>query len=312
MTTVAILNPHSAGGRTGKNAGQIATKLAEALGPVTIRVTSGPLDATRLTAAALREGADQIIAVGGDGTLNEVVNGFFEDGAPINPEAVLGFVMTGTGGDFRKTFGIGEGLEAGIARLGHAALRKVDVGRITFVGWQSEHRARHFLNIASFGLSGAVVARVNRARVWKLLGGKGTFAFASLAALVTDKAKHVRLKVDNVYDEVVAVSTVAICNGQYFGGGMRMAPGAAPDDGVFDVVILHDVPKRTMFSSLREIYAGTHIARETVTVLQGQRIIAAPVADNLGGPVLLDVDGEGPGQLPATFELLPHALTLRV
>lgn len=310
MSALAIINPRSAGGRTGKDVSAIAKKLRAALGDVDIAVTKGPMDAARLSREGLAKGHTLIVAIGGDGTLSEVINGFFENGQPVAPEAAFGFVMAGTGGDFRKTFGIAEGIDAGIAHLATAGTRALDIGRLSFTAPGGETRERYFNNIASFGLSGAVVDAVNRARFTKLFGGPFAFAVNSLTSMMRYNNKPVRIQVDDHFDETLDVSTVAVCNGQYFGGGMRMAPDAAPDDGQFDVVMMFGTSKREAMTGLGDIYTGAHLKNPKVKVARGRKVVATPVTAKRG-PVLVDADGEQPGRLPATFEIMPRALKVR-
>jgi YegS/Rv2252/BmrU family lipid kinase len=269
------------------------------------------MSAARIAASALSEGYDHIVAIGGDGTVSEVVNGFFRKGEPINPDAVLGVVMTGTGGDFRKTFGVAPGIDNAIARLAKAIPRRIDVGRIQFVDDEGHPRMRYFDNIASFGMSGEVARTVNRAKVSKLFGGTFAFAWNSLMGMLRYRNKPVRLKVDSVFDAVINASTVAICNGRYFGGGMKMAPEAEPDDGLFDIVMITDTHVGEMIKSMKSIYSGEHVNDPKVRVVRGQTVIAAPVEETRGRPVYLDVDGEAPGRLPATLQIMPRALTVR-
>ena len=128
--TCAIVNPHSWGNRTGALWPELEAKLTRIIGPVETVFTDAPGAATRLARAALRKGMQQIIAVGGDGTINEVVNGFFENGALINPEALFSILTSGTGCDFRRTFGVPDGIEAQIERLAHSEIRTIDLGRV--------------------------------------------------------------------------------------------------------------------------------------------------------------------------------------
>src|SRR5690606_5587612 len=163
MKTFAVINPSSSGGKTGRDVETIARRLADVTGPLTVVMTKGPMDATRLTAHALQQGYERVVAVGGDGTINEVVNGFFLNGSAINPEAELALLNLGTGGDFRKTFDIDAGFDASLARIAEGRPRRIDVGRLSFVSSDGKTGSRHFANIASFGMSGDVVDRVNRA-----------------------------------------------------------------------------------------------------------------------------------------------------
>ncbi len=311
MKTLAVINPRSAGGKTGRDAQDIARRLADVTGPLTVALTHAPMDASRLTSNALAEGYERIVAVGGDGTINEVVNGFFHEGEAINPLAEFALLNLGTGGDFRKTFDIGAGMDASLERIAGGRVRNIDVGRLTYVTTDGKSGSRHFANIASFGLSGDVVDRVNRSVWMKRLTGRLVYSWASLSGLLRYRAKPVRLKIDNVFDEVITISTCAVCNGQFFGGGMRIAPDASPDDGMLDVIVLGDAPLRETMKSMNDIYTGAHIGNPNVKVFRGRSIIATPVEATAGAPVLIEADGEAPGKLPAMFEILPKALKFR-
>ena len=311
MKTFAVINPHSGGGRTGRSAKNIAQKLAEVSGPLTVAMTTGPLDAVTITRHALREGFERIVAVGGDGTINEVVNGFFQDHVAINPNAELALVTNGTGGDFRRTFDIGQSLEECLERIASGRTRPIDVGRLTFVSAEGKTGERYFANIASFGMSGDVVRRGDKAKIIKRLFGRFAFTWGSLRSLMSYKARPIRLKIDTAYDELVTISTCAVANGQYFGGGMRVAPDAAPDDGMFDVIVIGDAPKREVAATLNQIYTGQHIHSPHVKVFRAHSVIATPVEATEGAPVFIEADGESPGRLPAMFEVLPKSLKFR-
>jgi len=163
--------------------------------------------------------------------------------------------------------------------------------------------------VASFGLSGAAARAVNRLTFAKRLGGKFAFQWGVLKALFRYRSQDVRIQVDDVFDEVVNITAAAVCNGQYFGSAMHIAPDAKPDDGLLDVLILENAG---FIGTLRLVglsYRGEHLSNPRVTALKGRKVTALPV--NGAKDVLLDVDGEAPGRLPATFEILPNALYLR-
>jgi YegS/Rv2252/BmrU family lipid kinase len=311
MRAFVVVNPRSGNGRTRREWPAIERGLRGLYAQLTIAMTRGRGDATRLVREALKEGHLEIVAVGGDGTINEAINGFFDEHGNIAPDAVFSFVTSGTGGDFRKSFGIAPGAAAAIARLKSAAVRPVDVGRVSCLTVQGAPSLRHFINIGSFGLSGAVVDSVNRARIAKLFGGGFAFAFHSALDMLTYRERSVRIRVDSELDEIAKISTVAVANGQYFGGGMRVAPGAKPDDGLFDVVIMGGASKGQALADMKLIYTGEHVNKSNVRVLRGRKVTAAPVAETRGRPVLIELDGESAGRLPATFEILPRALNLR-
>ena len=311
MTAFIVVNPRSANGRTGQEWKSIERKLGEVYPAMSVGFTRKPGEATALVRYALREGHEEIVAVGGDGTINEAVNGMFDASGTVPQDCVFAFVTSGTGGDFRKTFGIEAGTDAAIERLKHARIRPIDAGRVSCLSKSGEPTMRYFINIASFGLSGVIVDSVNRARIAKLFGGSFAFAFHSALAMLRHRVRTVRIIVDGIEDEVASISTVAVANGQYFGGGMRVAPAAVVDDGWFDVVIMGGAPKGQSLTDLKLIYTGEHTKKPYVRVLRGQHVVVAPVAETRGQAVLIETDGEAAGRLPATFEILPHALNLR-
>lgn len=311
MTGFVVVNPRSGAGRTGRDWPNIERALRAAYPHMTLAITRKPGDATALVRDALNEGHHEIVAVGGDGTINEAVNGFFDSTGPLVPDAVFGFITSGTGGDFRKTFGLAPGYEAAVTHLTQATVRAIDVGRVSCLSLTGQPVVRYFANIGSFGLSGVIVNAVNRARIAKLFGGKFAFGLHSTLAMLFHQDRAVRIRVDGDFDEIASVSTVAVANGQFFGGGMRVAPLAKPDDGMFDVVIMGGMPKAHALAEMKKLYTGEHLRNPAVRALRGRKVVAAPVAETGGHAVLIEVDGECAGRLPATFELLPRALNLR-
>ncbi len=307
MSAFAVVNPRSAGGHTRRNLRAIERSLREVYPGLQMTLTRHRGEATQLVREALLAGHSEIIAVGGDGTINEAVNGFFDPKGAIARDSVFACVTNGTGGDFRKTFGIDAGYAAAIGHLRRAPVRAIDVGRLSCLSRTGEAVTRYFINIASFGLSGVIVDKVNRARVAKLFGGTFAFAYHSATAMLLHRQKTIRLRIDGLFDEEIVMSQVAVANGQYFGGGMRVAPNAAPDDGLFDVIIMGS----GSIVDLKLLYSGAHLTRPGVRVVQGRKVVAAPVAETKGKPVLIEVDGESAGRLPATFDILPRALRVR-
>jgi YegS/Rv2252/BmrU family lipid kinase len=311
MTAFVVVNPRSGGGRTGRDWREIERALSAVYPHMSIGFTRKRGEATILVRQALNEGHQEIVAVGGDGTINEAINGLFDADGPLVPDAVFAFVTNGTGGDFRKSFGIEAGTGAAIKRLKTAGIHACDVGRVSCLTAGGERTTRYFVNIASFGMSGVIVDSVNRARIAKLFGGSFAFAFHSAAAMLRYRNVPIRILVDGRDDEIATIATVAIANGVYFGGGMRVAPDAKPDDGLFDVVVMGGAPKGQSLAKMKLLYTGEHVNEPHVHVFRGRHVVVAPVAETRGRPVLIETDGESAGRLPATFEILPRALNLR-
>ena len=311
MTAFVVVNPRSGGGRTGRNWQEIEGALSAVYPSMSVAQTRKQGDATTLVRHALREGHHEIVAVGGDGTINEAVNGMFDASGAAPADSVFAFITSGTGGDFRKSFSIEAGTDAAIARLKRASVHAIDVGRVTCLSKRGGSTMRYFINIASLGLSGQIVDSVNRAQVAKLFGGQFTFAFHSAVGMLRYRNRTVRIMVDSAADEIATISTIAVANGQFFGGGMKVAPDAFVDDGLFDIVVLGGAPKGQSLAEMKLIYTGEHVTKPHVRVLRGKHVVVAPVAETRGRPVLIETDGEAAGRLPATFEILPRALNLR-
>ncbi|MBC7102694.1 MAG: diacylglycerol kinase family lipid kinase [Parvibaculum sp.] len=309
----AIVNPRSGGGRTGRAWRVISETIEKELGPVRAHFTGGPatshyLPAAELTREALRAGAQLVIAIGGDGTIDEVVNGFFENGMAINPEAHLAVLNAGTGGDFRRTFDLPEDAAEGVTRIAAGTTRRIDIGKLTFVAQDGQEATRYFNNIASFGLSGETVRAVNEATWQKSLGGNFAFTWATLMTAWRHKPRPVKIETDDGFETVANIGLTAVANGRYFGSGLKVAPNAEPDDGFFDVVIMRDLKFMDLLTGSGNLREGTHVNGPKVQVVRARTVTATPLGPE---PVLIDVDGEGPGRLPARFEMMPGALTLR-
>jgi YegS/Rv2252/BmrU family lipid kinase len=242
-----------------------------------------------------------IVAVGGDGTLNEVVNGFFHNGAPLPTTAKLAMLPLGTGGDFRRTLKISLDPREAVNVIASGVPRRLDAGCVTYQTADGSTGVRHFINIADAGLGGDVVRRVNRGS--KRLGG-AIFTLNSLVALFGYRNKPMHVVVDGEAHDVVA-QQVVVANCQYFGGGMRMAPNASPTDGVFDVIVIGNAGKIETIQGLERIRGGKHLDEHNpkIHVMYGKRIeVTSPEK------VLIDLDGEDPGMLPALFEIQPGSI----
>ena len=309
MKTKVVINPYSANRSTAKQWADKSGLLKEKIGRFDAELTSKPLEATEITQNALKDGYERIIAVGGDGTVNEVINGFFENDKPINPEAVLSFIMTGTGGDFRKTAGISKSITHAISQLAEGTVKKIDIGKLTYTTMDGNKKSTYFDNVASLGMSGAVNQIVNHSaisRMTKKISGTVAFFISTLCAVFSYKNKQVQIEIDGkVYDNLT-VKLVAIANGKYFGGGMKIAPFAILDDGLFDIIFIENIGKLKMLLLSRDIYDGTQLGKEKVFSFRGKKIVATSDEE-----VLVEADGELLGKLPAVFEIMPHAINLK-
>jgi diacylglycerol kinase (ATP) len=308
MSAFVIVNPRSANGRTARDWPRIKPELEKLFPQMQVAQSQSRGETARLVRAALREGHLDVIAVGGDGTINEAVNGFFENGAPVSPDAVFGFVSSGNDCDFRRTFGIKSGYEAALARLKQSRIHRLDVGHVSCLSPGGEPVSRYFVNVASFGLSGRVAARLNRARLANLFGRRLAFVFHAGLALLGWRAQRVRLIADASYDEIAGITDVAIANGRWFAGGLKVAPTADPGDGEFDIAVMGGAPRRRLVLTLRALRCGC--ADPALRLIRATKLVAAPTVET-SGAVEVETDGESVGLLPATFQILPGAINLR-
>jgi YegS/Rv2252/BmrU family lipid kinase len=297
-----VVNPASGAGKAGRDWARVESWLPSAGIPFEVVRTTRPLEATDITQQAVRQSRPVVVAVGGDGTLNEVVNGFFRNGAPIPTATKLAMVPLGTGGDFRRTLRIPTDPKAAIAVLKSGVPRRLDTGYVSYQTADGATAIRHFINIADAGLGGDTVQMV----------GNGTKRFGSLAysigglrALIGYKNKPMTVDIDGATHELKKSQQVVVANCQYFGGGMQMAPTASPTDGVFDVIIIKNAGKIETIRGISDFRAGKHLDQTNpkIELLYGKRVtVTSPKK------VRIDVDGEAVGFLPALFEIQPGSI----
>ena len=237
--------------------------------------------------------------MGGDGSVNEVVNGLAEaDGVDV------AVIPRGTGWDLARTFGIPRDLDQALRVAIEGDVREIDLGRVTFRTWAGDEAVSYFANVGSAGISGAIAQRANEAS--KALGGKISYYWSTFAVFFGWQTGEMRVSVD---DEIRGgrMIDVMVCNGRYLGGGMMMCPEAEPDDGLFDVLLIGDVTKGDLLLVLPKTYRGKHLPHPRLELLRG-----AAVTVDADEPLPIELDGEQPGTTPARFEIVPRALRLRV
>jgi len=304
-----VVNPRSGGGKTGATWASIQSAIETRLGKVDVVFTERPMHAADLAKEGAEKGHPLVVAVGGDGTFNEVVNGLM---AANNPETRIGMVAQGTGGDFRKTLGFEHRLDVYLDALASGRERKLDVGHLTYADKSGARKSRHFVNILSCGMGGLVDQHVANAS--RALGGTAAYFISSLRGLIESKLGHVKCTVTcdgKVSEQLIHSLMIAICNGQYFGSGMHVAPMARPDDGYFELIALGATSKLTFALTSSSIYSGAHMKRGDTVHMRGQSFRLELQNQDARDVYLLDLDGEPVGMLPIEIQLLPGAVTLR-
>jgi len=307
MRVRVLVNPTAGGGSAARKLPAILREIERAGALPDSAETRAQGDAARLVRAAAADGVDCVAIVGGDGTLNEAAQAFIDAEGHAVPGPALALIPCGTGGDFRRTFGIGDSIEEAVARLVSSPARPIDLGALELIDAHGQKVVRAFINITSFGLAGLTDRIVNSTSKW--LGGRASFFVGALRAMAQYRNAAVRVSVDGRPFLEQPVVNVAIANGRFFGGGMRVAPDADPSDGSFEVVAVGDLSTLGNLGLAGHIYKGTHVTQPGVTVTRGREIRAEPLV--AGSEVLIDMDGETPGRLPLVARVLPGAVRLR-
>jgi YegS/Rv2252/BmrU family lipid kinase len=301
-----IVNPASGNGRAGRSWHGLAADLSQRGFNFEVRFTEKRGDATEFARAYAERGAGTILAVGGDGTVNEIVNGMLRDGAAVNSETRLAIASTGTGKDLVRTLGT-RSLAGTLDALEAGHVITIDVGRITYHDVESDAPvSRYFTNVADLGLGADVARRIENASSGKAFGGLVSYLVQAVKTIRVFEGKEIRLALDGAETFEGRAQMVVFCNGRYFAGGMHIAPDASLHDGLLDIFVLEDVSRRELLSSLLpRVYLGRHVGRKGVHHFKSASAqVATPE------PFLVELDGEQPGASPVDVEILPGALNV--
>lgn len=300
LHTVFLVNPASANGSTGRRWPELARRAAAAglEGATLFSERQGHL--AELAREAALDGAELLVVVGGDGSVNEVANGL----AGLGRQPEVAIVPRGTGWDFSRTFGIPRKVDDAVHVALEGDVRTIDVGRVSYRAWDGSDATASFANVASAGMSGAIAKRANETS--KALGGKASYLWATFAVFSGWEATEIEVVVDDVR-RTGRMFDVVVANGRFFGGGLQICPEAQPDDGLFDVLTIGDVTKRDLVQTMPKMYRGTHLPHPKAELLRGSSVTVTSET-----PLPIELDGEQPGTTPVTFEVAAAALRLRV
>jgi diacylglycerol kinase (ATP) len=300
-----VANPHAGRGRVGTRLAAIEDALRDQGLDYRVVRTTHPGHATEAARDALRQGERYLVAVGGDGTVHEVVNGMLSDDRPLASDAVLGVVAAGSGCDFVRSFGLPGDATAAARHLAGDGVRRIDLGKVTFTSGTSGGSAqvtRYFPNIAEAGLGAEVVSRA-----CALPGflGAAKYLCGFWLTLPGFRPPVVRIEADGQAYQWRA-HNVVVANCRFYGGGMQISPKSRPDDGALDVLVMTG-PKSDAFTALPKVYRGSHLPHRNIVELRAQRVRV-----ETDPQVTLEADGEVLGSTPATFEVIPGAILLKV
>ena len=255
-----------------------------------------------LTQEGIKEGYRKIIAVGGDGTMNEIVNGIFTQSVCPTTDIILGMIMVGTGNDWGKLFGIPTGYEEAVKIIHNCNYRLQDAGIVYFYHGTARE-TRYFINIAGLGFDAVVVKRTN---IQKDKGhkGKALYFLNLLRSLLFYRHTVTSVEIDGkrIQDDIF---TISIGIGRFSGGGMMQTPNAIPDDGLFDITIIKKIRKGEVIRSLKMLYDGTILSHPKIVGFTGKDILID--SDPL---IHLEADGESLGHSPIEFRILPKTVNI--
>ena len=300
---VLIANPNAGRGAVDKALPGIERVLADQNLSYRVVRTTHTGHATEAARQALRDGERYLVAVGGDGTVHEVVNGMVDNGGPLAADAVLGVVAAGSGCDFVRSFGLPGNPVQGAAHLAGDQVRPIDVGTVTFTD-QGVTRTRCFVNIAEAGLGGAVVARAAGLKAGRFLGG-ARYAAGFWLTLPRFRPAAVRLDANGQYRAWRAFNVV-VANCRFYGGGMQISPNSDPGDCLLDILVMTG-PKSDSFTTLAKVYKGAHLPHRNIAELQ-----AAQLSLETDPDFPVEADGELLGTTPASFGIIPAAVRLKM
>jgi YegS/Rv2252/BmrU family lipid kinase len=302
-----VVNPAAGRGHLGKKwQSRIRPLLQKKLGDFEFAFTLKPGDATILTRQALWDGHQRIVSLGGDGTLNEVVNGFFNNGKSINPEARLGILPFGSGGDFIRSLFFSRDWAQNVDKLAGDGVRRIDVGWAQKMGTAE---GRYFINIAEVGLGGRVMLKVNGLnRWWPALT---RYLWGVVCAVAAHQNVWAEVDFGDGVSQRLNLTNVIVANGRYFGRGMCPTPQANLTDGFFDVVLVKNITRRNFWWHFPKLYKGTKMAPTAVTEFRRTRQVhIRPLSQ--AGNLILELDGENWGFGEISFQVCPQALTVVV
>jgi diacylglycerol kinase (ATP) len=328
IDTVLVVNPNSSSGVTGKGWDDLYSEITNVLGKnLEVALTKKSGDGATLTRQFLKQGFKKVVAIGGDGTLNEVANGFFEESVeihsdkingpagsaslkPINPDAIMGVVPAGTRNVLAKSLGLPEGIVACCKTFDIGKPKKVDAiyATVTSEGDPSSTTSRICLNAAEMGVAGEIIERSKKVR--EVVNSRIVSTITSIAAtLPTYQSNECEISIDNGARKFAIKMTMAVvANGQFLGGGFKVAPHASMSDGLLDLVILKDSGSLKMIDELINMKDGDYKEEDNIIYRQVRKVSLTSKERD----VTVTVDGEPIGILPATFEVIPNALTLRM
>jgi len=299
---LVIINPNAGNGKGKKDWKEISGHLEKMKIPYSARFTEKKGHAIEITKESVAAGYRKIITIGGDGTLNEVVNGIFENTSCHVSDITMGLIPVGTGNDWGRMFGIPLNYEKAVSIISEGKVMKHDAGLISYYNG-SEKKERYFINIAGLGFESVVVLKTNHHKD-RGHGGRLIYFYSLLTSLISYRNTRAEIIIDGV-SKYADIFSVNIGNGRYCGGGMRQTPFARPDDGILDVTVIKGMGKLEIIRNLKILYDGTILSHPKVEGFKCKSVKV--LSDSI---IYTEADGESLGHTPAEFSIIPSALNI--
>ncbi len=307
MIVGVIWNPAAGAGRMRRQWPKIRAALGKRFPDIRFVATERPGHARDIASELVADGAELLVAVGGDGTISEVADGLLRMGTAYASMVGLAVMPLGTGSDFARGLGLPRGYDALAEAIETRPARIVDAGRMD-LDVDDAPPGRHFINVASVGVSAEIAASVDGSRLTGRLRGRLAFYVHTVRHLLSYRFPLLRVWADGAIAYEGPVAAVVVANGRWFGGGMKIAPDAALDDGLLDVAIIRGRSRLELVRALRLVYSGRHVGHPACLMLRA-RVVRV---EALGGETVpVELDGERVAALPVRFEALNGPISLR-
>jgi diacylglycerol kinase (ATP) len=300
-----IYNPVAGGGRASKIKGILLKSLQKRFGTnFQFMETTGVNDATELALKAAFDGPGLIIAVGGDGTINEVINGLLSEKKPVNDDCELGIINCGSGRGLAQTLGLPEVINDQLDLICDTAGKPLDAGFVIYKNGDGGMHERFFISECQIGIGGSVVSQVGRKL--KKLGGKFAFGSVAMAHLLNYHASRMTLRIDQQPAESGSMIGITVGNGVYSAGGMMLTPDARVGDGMLDLLAIHEMDRMKRFCQFGKVYSGNHVHNGHFSTYKFRNLII-----DSNPPVWIESDGELLGRTPCQIGVVPGAIKVR-
>jgi YegS/Rv2252/BmrU family lipid kinase len=298
----AVVNPNAGNGKGKKDWNRISELFQKNDIRMISKSTERKGHAIEYTRELIADGYRKIVAVGGDGTLNEIINGVFTQAYCSPKDIIISMIPVGTGNDWGRMFGIPLVYEGAVQVIKEGKLMLHDIGVASFYNGKRKEK-RYFINIAGLGFESIVVKKTNKQKD-KGKSNQAIYFYNLLSSLITYRNTLADITIDGK-KSTMRIFSINVGNGRYCGGGMRQTPDALPDDGLFDITVIKEMGRLEIIKSLKLLYDGTILSHPKVDGYRSNNLAVSSESR-----LYLEADGESLGHTPAEFSIIPSAVNI--